>query len=201
MNIGISIDTTLTILLSYPHILLTVLVYFEEHPCTFSIQRTFPSSLLIQTWAVLGRCLEEENFCFNHIIKSNGIFGKQIFVSKLLLFTEQLGKGSTTTLKIVEENSVPVFLKFGTENCLGHLTVSAFMSVCQQIISEEVNCSIHLVSLRSALMKNSLNLTLTPTEPAHSESTVKHCQETNNFVFRLCSVTNEKSNQLKKWEY
>lgn len=87
-------------------------------------------------------------------------------------FTEQLGKGSTTTLKIIEENSIPVFLRFGTENCLGHLTVSAFMSVCQQFILEEVNCSTHLVSLcRPALMKNSLNLTRTPTEPAHSQIT------------------------------
>lgn len=77
----------------------------------------------------------------------------------------ELGKGRTTTLEIIEEKSSPIFLKFGTENCLEYFTVFTSMSVYQELILKKGNCSIHFLSLcRQATIKNSLNLTPSPAE-------------------------------------
>lgn len=99
------------------------------------------------------------------------------------------GKGSTTFLEVLEENSSPVFPKFGTENCLGYLTISVFRSLCQQLILEEVNWNMHFISLYRQSIKKKF-LILTCTELAYPENTKSVSRD--NFLFRLCSVTSER---------
>lgn len=108
----------------------------------------------------------------------------------------ELGNSRTASLEIIEEKSSPIFLNFGTDNCLEHFTVFASMSVCQQLILKEGSYSMHFSSLcRQATQKNSLNITPSLAELTYSETTREILSGKNSFVFRsafrLRSVTNE----------